>query len=568
MAAKSPLTSRLLRRIEVNRDTDVDVDTFVNKDTRPLPPSRRPYGPWHFVGLWMVTGSFNVGGWTTGSSLISLGLNVWQAMLAIIIAHTFVGFVCVAGGHPGAKWHIGFPIWMRQNWGIWGYLFPMAIRVFLSFVWTATNTWYGSQCLKVLLTCIWPSFLHLDGDLANGAMKVYDMVSFVLYFILCLPLVWFSPENYKKPFMVASITVATTVFVLLIWSTVRADGGGALLRNTSAVSGVEPATGSALGWAFVSAVTANIGSIATHMWSQSDYTRYARRPGDQVLAQLVMVPLGTIIVACIGIICTSCATTLYPNEEGLLWNPYDFLDAVRRNEDNRGARAGVAFASIAFMLSQFGMVVASNLVVAGIDLAALLPRYFTVRRGGYFTIFFAFILQPWSLLNTATDFLTVVGSFNIFLGPLMGIMFADYFLIRRTTMKLTDMYTSNPSSLYWYTRGWNWRAAVAWVSGTWCLIPGLAQRAMASGDVWAGWTRLYQLAWFLGCIVSGGVYLGLDYFWPVPGRREVDAEDVFGTFGEGLGGMEEEIVGVDVCIEGKGVRDGIVKEKGRLSLEG
>lgn len=46
-------------------------------------------------------------------------------MLAIIIAHTFVGVVCIAGGHPGAKWHIGFPLWMKQNWGIWGYLFPM-----------------------------------------------------------------------------------------------------------------------------------------------------------------------------------------------------------------------------------------------------------------------------------------------------------------------------------------------------------------------------------------------------------------------------------------------------------
>lgn len=46
-------------------------------------------------------------------------------MLAIIIAHTFVGFVCLAGGHPGAKWHIGFPLWMKQNWGVWGYLFPM-----------------------------------------------------------------------------------------------------------------------------------------------------------------------------------------------------------------------------------------------------------------------------------------------------------------------------------------------------------------------------------------------------------------------------------------------------------
>ncbi|KAL3468948.1 permease for cytosine/purines, uracil, thiamine, allantoin-domain-containing protein [Aspergillus californicus] len=524
--------SRLLKKLEVNRDTDVQVDIYVNKDTRPLPPSRRPYGPWHFIGLWMITGSFNVGGWTTGSSLISLGLNVWQAMLAIIIAQTFAGLLCVAGGHPGAKWHVGFPIWMKQNWGIWGYLFPMAIRVFLSFVWTATNTWYGSQCLKVLLTCIWPSFLTLDGSLANGAMHVYDMVAFVIYIILCLPLMWFSPENYKKPFMFASITVATTVFVLLIWSTVRAHGGGSLLQNPSHLSGVEPATGGALGWAFVSAITANIGSIATHMWSQSDYTRYARKPGDQVVAQLIIVPLGTIIVSCIGIICTSCATAIYPQETSLLWNPYDFLDAVRRNEDNRGARAGVAFASIAFMLSQFGMVVASNSVIAGIDLAALLPRWFTVRRGGYFTIVFAFVLQPWSLLNSATSFLTVVGSFNIFLGPLMGIMFADYFLLRKKNMKLTAMYGSNESSIYWYAKGWNWRAGLAWILGVWYLLPGLAQRAMAAGEVWAGWTRLYELAWFLGCLVSGGIYLLLDWGWPMPGKMDVDDEDYFGTFGE------------------------------------
>lgn len=77
MATSTTLSRRLIRRLEVNRDVDTDVEIYVNKDTRPLPPSRRTYGPWEFVGLWMVTGSFNVGGWTTGSSLISLGLNVW-----------------------------------------------------------------------------------------------------------------------------------------------------------------------------------------------------------------------------------------------------------------------------------------------------------------------------------------------------------------------------------------------------------------------------------------------------------------------------------------------------------
>ncbi|TPX10305.1 uncharacterized protein E0L32_008710 [Thyridium curvatum] len=541
MTGNTSLFKRLVRRLEVNRDTE-DVDIYVNKDTRPLPPSRRTYGPWEFVGLWMITGSFNVGGWTTGSALISLGLNVWQSMICIIIAHTFVGFVCIAGGHPGARWHIGFPLWMKQNWGVWGYLFPMAIRVFLSFVWTSTNTWYGSQCLKVLLTCIWPSFLKLDTPLADGAMRVYDFVSFIIYVLLCLPLMWFSPENYRKPFLFASTTVATGVFSLLIWCTVRAGGGGALLADVSGISGVKPAQGAALGWAFMSAINANIGGIATHMWTQSDYTRYARRPGDQILAQLVMVPLGTIVVAGIGIVSTSCAATLYPSEKKLLWQPYALLDAVRRHEDNSGARAGVAFASIAFMLSQFGMVVACNSVIAGIDLAALLPRWFTVRRGGYLTILFVFIMQPWSLYNSATNFLTVVGSFNVFLGPLMGIMFADYFILRKRTMKLTALYGNKPSCIYWYTGGWNWRCGIAFVLGVWFLVPGLAQRAIAPTDLWGGWTRLYQMSWFVGCAVAGVVYIALDFFWPMQDKLAVDDVDVFGTFSEVevLRGVESE----------------------------
>ncbi|KAK5050909.1 hypothetical protein LTR84_003468 [Exophiala bonariae] len=530
--SQTSLKQRIMRRLEVNRDIDTDVGAYINKDTRPLPPSRRPYGPWEFVGLWMVTGSFNVGGWTTGSSVISLGLNVWQSMLAIIIAHTFVGFVCIAGGHPGAKWHIGFPFWMKQVWGVWGYLFPMAIRVFLSFVWTATNTWYGGQCLKVFFTALWPSFADLDTELAGGSMHVSDFVAFFLFIVSCLPLMLMSPEKYKRPFLIASTTVATTVFVLLIWAMVRAGGGGALLSDVSGVSGVKPAKGSKLGWAFVAAVTANIGGIATHMFSQSDYTRYARKPGDQVLAQLVMVPLGTIIVACIGIVCTSCAAQLYPETSKLLWQPYAFLSTILKYENNSGARAGVAFASLAFVFSQYGIVVASNLVVAGIDLAALLPRWFTIRRGAYFTIGFAFIMQPWQLLSTATNFLTVVGSFNVFLGPFMGIMFADYFLLRKRTMKLTDLFEESSKSIYWYWRGWNWRAAIAWLSSVWCLLPGLIQRGVAPKAIWPGWTHLYWLAWFLGCFISGAIYMCLELIWPIANKTTVDEEDYFGTFSE------------------------------------
>lgn len=94
------------------------------------------------------------------------------------------------------------------------------------------------------------------------------------------------------------------------------------------------------------------------------------------------------------------------------------------------------------------MTVASNAVVAGIDLAAIWPRWFSIRRGGYFTILFAFVMQPWRLLNSATSFLTVVGSFSVFLGPFMGIMFAEYYFVRSQNIKLLDVYVMNENSVY------------------------------------------------------------------------------------------------------------------------
>lgn len=66
-------------------------------------------------------------------------------------------------------------------------------------------------------------------------------------------------------------------------------------------------------------------------------------------------------------------------------------------------------------------------------------------------------------------------------------MFADCFLLRDITIKLTGIYGSGSQSIYWYTKGWNLRAAVAWGLGVWPFLPGLAQRAVAQ-DVWPGWT--------------------------------------------------------------------------------
>lgn len=44
-----------LKRLQVNVQEDGQVG-LSNEDTKPLPPSRRTYGAWSFVILWVITG--------------------------------------------------------------------------------------------------------------------------------------------------------------------------------------------------------------------------------------------------------------------------------------------------------------------------------------------------------------------------------------------------------------------------------------------------------------------------------------------------------------------------------
>jgi cytosine/uracil/thiamine/allantoin permease len=53
---------------------------------------------------------------------------------------------------------------------------------------------------------------------------------------------------------------------------------------TSAINSAHTIPVRSLAASTLATFMANIGGIATHMFSQSDYTRYARKPGDQVLA--------------------------------------------------------------------------------------------------------------------------------------------------------------------------------------------------------------------------------------------------------------------------------------------
>jgi NCS1 family nucleobase:cation symporter-1 len=106
-------------------------------------------------------------------------------------------------------------------------------------------------------------------------------------------------------------------------------------------------------------------------------------------------------------------------------------------------------------------------------------------------------MMPWKLLSdlSAYVFGWLVG-YSGLLGPIAGVMIADYFLVRHARLKVEDLYRRG--GLYEYSRGFNLRAVAALAAGIAVALSGLLVPALRV---------LYDYSWFVGFFVSAAVYL-------------------------------------------------------------
>ncbi|KAL1747881.1 permease for cytosine/purines, uracil, thiamine, allantoin-domain-containing protein [Schizophyllum fasciatum] len=373
---------------------------------------------------------------------------------------------------------------------------------------------------------------------ANVGMETHEFVAYIIFWALCCPILLLKPERYRIPAMVSSIIVSVAAVSIFIWALAKQGGPGPLYRNPEAIYGVGHLHGSALAWTVVRLIVSHIGAWSGGC-SHPDFSRYAVHPGDQTWGQIFAIPLCLFGSNVLGIFATSCAKGFFPDEKPL-WKLYDLLEAIQRNS-SPSARAAVFFAAFAFFLSQLCVNVVACGVVGGMDLAALFPRFIDIRRGSVLVAIIGICINPWRILNTANSFISAISAFGVFIGPMSGIMLADYHLLRGRQLKLSHLFLPSRSSDYWFWHGLNWRAPVAWVLGVFPSMPGFCANVTPKAvAVSQSWMHAYYLSWLLGCAISGTVHLALSKLWPPPGVGEVDLVDVYDTHVEA---DEEEVLG-------------------------
>lgn len=84
----------------------------------------------------------------------------------------------------------------------------------------------------------------------------------------------------------------------------------------------------------------------------------------------------------------------------------------------------------------------------GNDLASLCPRFISVKRGFYICLVGSAVINPWYLLGSASIFITVLSSYQIFLFSIAAIIMVDYFVVSKGRMIYEDLYTTNKLGTY------------------------------------------------------------------------------------------------------------------------
>ncbi|CZR69975.1 related to uracil permease [Phialocephala subalpina] len=497
-----------MKRFEV--DSETELTRWINDDIKPIEAGRRTWTFWTFHNYWILVNS-NISTYLTGSSLIALGLTWWQAIISIVVGNILATVFVILNSVPGAYYHIGFPVVNRYVWGMYCSAFVIWNRILLSLVWYGFQAWIGGECLYVCLMALDPSLeRHIPNHMPESTgMTTAQFVAYIIFSVVSLPVIWIRPHKLKNFFYFSSTTILIFEIVLLIWAlaTMGPEGFG------DTISGTPTAEASSTGWLIAYGIISTIGSIAAGILNQNDYARFAHKPRDAIMGQIFSFPVYAIICSIIGILVTAATQNRFG---GALWNLPDIFTTLIENGGSRERAAGF-FAGAALVISQIGVNVPGNALSGGFDLAATFPRYINIRRGAYITALVSVACNPWRLVNTATTFISVLGSYSVFLGPMTGMMISSYFVINKRKINVDDLFDGSKTSVYWYTWGINWRAIVAWVCGVAPSMPGFVASVQPSVTVPIGLTHLYYICFLAGFSISASVYCGLHFIFPAEG---------------------------------------------------
>jgi NCS1 family nucleobase:cation symporter-1 len=453
---------------------------LTNEDLAPL--ANQNWKSYNFFAFWM-SDVHSVGGYVTAGSLFALGLAAWQVLVALLVGITIVYFLCNLVARPSQATGVPYPVISRVSFGVLGANIPAIIRGLIAVAWYGIQTYLASASLVVVALKLWPGLAPWADNATSGfaGLSLLGWGAFLLMWVLQALVFWNGMETIRKFIDFCGPAVYVVMFLLAGYLVIKA-GWSNIDLNLAEVS--------ITGWAVVPVMLTAIALVVSYfsgpMLNYGDFARYGRSFGAVKKGNFLGLPVNFLVFALLVVV-TAAATLPVFGE--LIDDPVETVSRL----DNTYA---VVLGALTFMIATIGINIVANFVSPAFDFSNVNPQKISWRTGGMIAAVGSVLITPWNLYSSPAVIHYTLDTLGAFIGPLYGVLIADYYLIKKQRVVVDDLYTLSPSGSYHYRNGYNPTAIGSTVAGA--LLAG-AVVFFASSDAAA-------YSWFIGAGVAFAIH--------------------------------------------------------------
>ncbi|WP_251032713.1 cytosine permease [Bacillus sp. ISL-7] len=423
----------------------------------------------------------NVPSYVTIGGFFALGLSIWQVFFIIMTSSIILAGMMALNGHAGGKYGIPFSILLRTSFGRKGAIIPGVLRgIIAAIMWFGLQTYAGSLAVTILIAEFWEPYPTLGADWSFLGLNLANLISLLLFWVINVFFIFAGVDALGKLTKLLSPMVFVVFGGMSIWA-INLAGGIIPILNFSE-KGVE---GNSI-LIILSCISAILAAWVAQILSVSDVTRYSRTNKGQSCGQIVGILITYLLfaVASITIIVGSEIAFGVP-----IWN---VLEVINRFD----SKFAIILSLLTICLTTLSVNIVGNIIPAGYQLASLAPKKLNFKSGAFIGTIIGLLIMPWKLMESPTSIFTFLNMIGGMLSPVIGVMLADYFIIKKREINLQELYF--PNSKGRFSNGVNWPALLT------TLFAGCTSLIGRFIDILE---PIYNISWFTGIIVSVVLYL-------------------------------------------------------------
>lgn len=415
-------------------------------DVLPIRPKDRTWKVPQFVTVWMGP-IHNILSYFTVMTFFALGLNAWQVVGAIMTAAVIVSIGYVLNGQAAAKYGVPFAMQLREAFGHKGALVPTWIRgIIAGFVFFGITSVSSAQAFDVVFETIFPGFMNIGDGADILGLPIPTAISYLVTWALTVGLFLGGQAFLGKFSTWANPAVFILVVIAVVLAVINAGGFGDVMSVRVVDSAVTPLV-------FITCVSMLVSNWAGPIVNTGDYTRNATSMKDPAVGFPVGV-IGSYILFALVTVSFVASLQVATGGDFDINRPGVFVEAI----NSIGNPFVVVLLIIAMNVGAVAFVVFGNMLPAGLQLTAQLPKLFTIKRGAILAALIGTFILPWQFVEN-TDMLFLFYSFiGSMFGPIVGIMLASYFVERGRTLDLAGIYADYRGGEKGSLPAYNWRA--------------------------------------------------------------------------------------------------------------